>query len=484
MRLRWQLALAGGALALSVLLLAEAWVGGGTDPAHPLRRLHDPHFLLAVILFGGAAGAAMAHLLAAPLQDLAHACRRAAARAAAGDHAAGDMVSPSSVAEVVDLYRAVQDLQRQQAAAARALATDNARLSVILDSISEGVLVTDQTGRILMANRALCELFDIDWRVNGRRPVEVVRSVAVGEAIDRALQGSAPASCEIQAGLRSLDVHAAPIIAPDGSVAGSVSVFYEITRLRRLERMRVDFVANVSHELRTPLTAIKGCAETLADGALSDPAASARFVDVIAAHADRLNGLLEDLLNLSRLESDEARLDTARVELSKMVDTACEAVGRPVADRRISLSVDIDTDLVVRCDRRLIEQTLINLMENAVKYSPEDGHVQIRARRLPRAESDAYMGRRDWCSAGADAGEGSAVVIVEISDAGMGIPSDEIERVFERFYRVDRARSRALGGTGLGLSIVRHIIGLHGERIFVDSAPGKGSTFGFTLAVA
>ena len=269
-----------------------------------------------------------------------------------------------------------------------------------------------------------------------------------------------------------------------------MTVFYEITRLRRLERMREDFVANVSHELRTPLTAIKGCAETLADGALRDPAAARRFVDVIANHADRLTTLLNDLLDLARLESERTTLEPADTRVSRLVETARDAVSKVAADKGIRLEAAVPDGLAVRCDRRLIEQALINLVDNAVKYTAEGGAVRVSARALPRRQAQADLDGRGWSSPsespeGRPGGaEGGDAVLVEVADTGIGIPSNEVERVFERFYRVDKGRSRVLGGTGLGLSIVRHAVELHGERVFVDTELGRGSTFGFSLAAA
>ncbi len=323
------------------------------------------------------------------------------------------------------------------------------------DSITEGILVTDGGGRILMANRALRDLYGLTRELAGSRPAEAVRNATVGEAIEDALAGRGPTFCEITEGggpPRYLDVHTAPIPGPEG-VSGTVTVFYEITRLRRLERMRQDFVANVSHELRTPLTAIKGCAETLADGALRDPSAAQRSVDVINNHADRLTTLLNDLLDLARLESEQATLEPAEVRVARLIDTARDAVSKAAADKGIQLQVAVPSELEARCDRRLIEQALINLVDNALKYTSEEDAVRVSARALSRARAEAELEGRDWTSlpeSRGDGGPGRGAVVVEVTDTGIGVPSNEVERVFERFYRVDKGRSRVLGGTGLG----------------------------------
>jgi two-component system phosphate regulon sensor histidine kinase PhoR len=483
MRIRWQLAAGGAVAALGTVLLAYLYLGAGTAAMGADNRLTNPGFLLLAVGFGGLAGLFGSRLVERPVTALAAAVRHADSGA---DLSAPDSSAP---AELVDLYRAIKELHARQTSLAGSLTAENRRLQVILDSITEGILVTDLDGRVLLANRALRDLFDVRGETVRRMAVEVVRNAAVGEAIDAVLETHSPVSCEIVVGSaqRSLDVQAAPIVPPGtDEPSGSVTVFYEITRLRRLERMRADFVANVSHELRTPLTAIKGCAETLQDGALDDREAAARFVGVIASHADRLTGLLEDLLVLSRLESDRVELEPTTVAAQRLADTAREAVQQTAAAKKLTIEAEVSEGVAVRCDRRLIEQALINFVDNAVKYTPEGGTVWIRASRLSRTEAVLQLARRRWSAGGVEhvGQEEGDVVVFEVADTGIGIPADEVGRVFERFYRVDKGRSRAMGGTGLGLSIVRHAIELHGERVFLDSDLGGGSVFGFTLPAA
>ena len=478
MRLRWQLALGGGVLALAVVLLARLLAG----PAG--ARLTDPLPLFCAVLLGGAGGFVLGTAMARSLGGLVETVRGM-------DSAEPDPSSPPGMAsrELVELRRALEELQAGQERETAELRGEIERLEVTLDSITEGILVTGADGRVLMANRALRDLYGLTRPLPGRLPVEAVRNAAVGEAIEDALAGRGPTYCEITEGSgppRYLDVHTAPIPGPEG-VSGTVTVFYEITRLRRLERMRQDFVANVSHELRTPLTAIKGCAETLADGALRDPEAAQRFVGVINNHADRLTTLLNDLLDLARLESEETTMEPAEVEMERLIDAARDAVSKPAADKGIRIDLTVPAGLAARCDRRLIEQALINLVDNAVKYTAEGGVVSVSARRLHREQAEDELDGRSWSSpagSGQDGEEGLDAVVVEVADTGIGIPSDEVGRVFERFYRVDKGRSRVLGGTGLGLSIVRHAVELHGERVFVDTELGRGSTFGFSLGAA
>lgn len=343
------------------------------------------------------------------------------------------------------------------------LGADKSRLEVIIESITEGILVTGRDGRILLVNRALGRLLNLQANAQGRPAAEFVRQAAVQQAIDVCMQQSRGGALEVELGgggtARHLDVHVAPIIE-DAECIGVVAVFYDITRLRQLERMRRDFVANVSHELRTPLTAIKGYAETLADGALDDRAAAGRFVGIISLHADRLNLLLDDLLDLSRLESDQFKIEKRTCDLRRLVDSCSAAVSSAAEQKNIELNCQIDDGIAVRCDPQHIEQALINLLDNAVKYTPEGGRVQVAMRDV------------------------EGVIWLDVSDSGIGIPSADLGRIFERFYRVDKGRSRALGGTGLGLAIVRHVVEAHGEKVRVTSQLGEGATFSMSLSRA
>ncbi len=340
------------------------------------------------------------------------------------------------------------------------LRTEKSRLEVILESITEGILVTGRDGRVLLANRALEHLFTLQGDVQGRPTAEVVRQAAVQGAIDRCLREASGGALEVEMGsgsVRHLDVHVAPI-QRERECIGVVTVFYDITRLRQLERMRRDFVANVSHELRTPLTAIKGYAETLADGALDDRPASERFVGIISAHADRLNLLLDDLLDLSRLESDQFRIEKTECDLLRLVESSIGAVSASAQRKHINLQYEIVDPPAVLCDPQHMEQALINLLDNAVKYTPDGGRVTVATR---------VADERLW---------------VDVSDSGIGIPAADLGRIFERFYRVDKGRSRAMGGTGLGLAIVRHVVEAHGEKILVESQVGEGTTFSISLS--
>ena len=256
---------------------------------------------------------------------------------------------------------------------------------------------------------------------------------------------------------RLLRVRAAPVREAG---PGAILLVGDVSTLRRLERMRSDFVANVSHELRTPLAAIAGAAETLADGALSDPEAGPRFVATIARHADRLTALVDDLLTLSRLESTPESIERVPVDFAHVVRQACDAVAARARDAGLSLDVDAEGPVRVLGDPEALRRLVDNLVVNAVTYTPAGGAVRV----------------------GLAADEGRAVLTV--ADTGIGIGPEHLARIFERFYRVDKARSRGKGGTGLGLSIVKHAVNLHGGEIAVESRPGAGSTFTVSIPLA
>jgi two-component system phosphate regulon sensor histidine kinase PhoR len=299
--------------------------------------------------------------------------------------------------------------------------------------------------------------------VEGRRPLEVARVPALQEALDEALRADHPTTREMAlGGVQEKVIRASLAALRDGeATVGAVAVFHDVTELKRLERARREFVANVSHELRTPLTAIKGYAENLRDGGLQDPAVAAQFVDVIHRNAERLRSLIEDLLDLSSVEQGQARLTLGPVRLADVVAQAA-AVIRPAAQKKgQTLTLDLAEGLSApRADRDRLAQVLINLLENAVKFTPEGGRIAVSGSAAP--------GR----------------VVLSVSDTGVGIPPDEVPRIFERFYRVDRSRDRREGGTGLGLAIAKHLVQAMGGTIQVESAQGAGTTFRVTLPAA
>jgi two-component system phosphate regulon sensor histidine kinase PhoR len=330
----------------------------------------------------------------------------------------------------------------------------------LLNSMAEGLLVIDKHSRIQLANRTFSKLIDVSDDIRGKTILEAIRLHELRSLVEKLSQQGKPLSEEIRLpgpGERWVEVNAAPIAAQDGSNSGAVLVFHDLTRLRELERTREEFVANVSHELRTPLSLIKGYVETLLDGAKNDPQTAERFLQTIYRNSERLRLLIEDLLAISELESGKVRLDLRWIALPSLVEKVFAELRSKLNSTHIQL-INSMPGLTVRADAARLEQVFFNLLDNAVKYGGAEGTIEAGVR---------SVGEKD--------------VEIFIRDNGPGIPPEALDRVFERFFRVDKARSREKGGTGLGLSIVKHIVQSHGGRVWVESTVGKGATFFFTL---
>lgn len=362
--------------------------------------------------------------------------------------------------EVGDLGEAIDEMAGQLRKEIQAVTSERDRLEAILRGMVEGVLVTDGEGRILLVNQALRQLLRMDADPIGRTPLEILRNADLQEAMRQVLGGTPHVSLEIRTLLpdpRYIEVH---VVRLTGETlrSGVVAVFHDITERKRVEQVHRDFVANVSHELRTPLAAIAGSVETLLGGALEDPQYARQFVEMIHRHAGRLGGLLGDLLDLARIESGEPPARREEIEVADLIDAALSAVGHLAKERGIELLEEPpEQEISLKGDRKQIEQALVNLLDNAVKYTEPGGTVTVK-------------GKRD----------GTEIHLI-VSDTGCGISEEHIPRIFDRFYRADKARSREMGGTGLGLSIVKHVAQAHGGRVEVDSSPGHGSTFRIIL---
>lgn len=337
-----------------------------------------------------------------------------------------------------------------------------ARREAILTSMVEGVLAVDADLRITFCNRAFAELLGLDASIAESTPLsEVVKDPELQQILTTAVISGDSLRQKLQLSIaegRSFEVQSAPLATV--SRRGAVAILHDITDIERLERVRRDFVANVSHELRTPLTAIRGYAETLLDGALEDPENNRRFVEIIQAHAMRLNNIASDLLTLSELEAGKLTGDMEPVPLGEAVAAALRTVEPAARLQNVQLNVDRIDPATVFGDRTRLEQMLVNLLDNAIKFNREAGQVHIEVIQEARR------------------------VRIRVTDTGIGIPAGDINRIFERFYRVDKARSREVGGTGLGLSIVRHIVERMGGVINVESQLGAGSAFTVELPVA
>jgi two-component system phosphate regulon sensor histidine kinase PhoR len=346
-----------------------------------------------------------------------------------------------------------------------ALRTERDRLLAVLGSMSEGVLVLDGQERVTLANpsvRNLLALPEINpgdgATLDNPTLLDLNRLPALYALAEQALTGKRAAE-EISIAGRQVLVRTAPLAS--AGPTSVVVVFNDMTDLRRLEAVRRDLVANVSHELRTPLTAIRGYAETLKDGGLADPERAAEFVAIIYRHAERLSRLLDDLLELSRLEAGARPMRKDVIGLGPVVSRALDLVRPKASSRQVSLSVEMTEEPELMGDSEALEQILVNLLDNAVKYTPKGGKVVLRTE---RTKPDRWR--------------------IEVEDSGIGIEPSHLGRVFERFYRVDAGRSREMGGTGLGLAIVKHLSQAMGGRVGVSSELGHGSTFWVEMPAA
>ncbi|MCE9589748.1 MAG: PAS domain-containing protein [Planctomycetes bacterium] len=396
-------------------------------------------------------------------------------RTGAERFAAGDLVHKITEPGSDELGGLAESLNRMAALLdekIRTITRQSHEQQAVLSSMIEGVLAVDNDERILSLNHAAVELIGADpGRVIGRRIQEVVRNTQLQRFVARALSSHEPVEADVvlpaspgsDAGEeRYLQTHGTVLRDASGKSIGALVVINDVTRMRRLENLRRDFVANVSHELKTPVTSIKGFIETLRDGAMREPDNADQFLAIISRQADRLNSIIEDLLKLSRIEQDAER---SQIELSphRLIDVLQSAINDTAAaagDRGLSVTLDCPHDLEPRINAPLIEQAVVNLLDNAIKYTENGGVIELAAR------------------------QENAEAVIQVRDRGCGIPAEHLPRLFERFYRVDKARSRKQGGTGLGLAIVKHIAQAHRGGVSVQSTPGAGSTFTIRIPVA
>ncbi len=363
--------------------------------------------------------------------------------------------------ELGSLARSLNRMAAQLRDSLDQLSMESARREAILSSMAEGVLAVDQHMRITFCNESFARVTCIPVPIPQRAPLlEVVRDAGLFDMLAQVLASEQPLKGRLElpaANGRSFEVQVAPLSASPRQ--GAIAVLHDITDLERLERVRKDFVANVSHELRTPLAAIRGYADTLIDGALEDPENNRKFLEIISAQAAQLNNIASDLLMLSELESDRAEAGKPeRFFVHNVVDNALRTVESEARMRDVRVIRGQMEEASVSGSKIRLEQALVNLLDNAIKFNRPFGEVRIDITRVPD--------RR---------------VCIMVADTGIGIPSGVLSRIFERFYRVDKARSRSVGGTGLGLSIVKHVLERMNGRITVDSELGKGSVFTVTL---
>lgn len=441
----------GGAIRLSLpLTLVQSRVGRARA------------FVVWTALATFAAALILAWLLARaagrPLEEMAAVARRLAA----GEYGAR-VRGPLGGDERALLGETLNALASRVEETVGELSRDKSRLAAVLDQMAEGVVAVDAEGRVLLVNPALSRLLGIDAaQARGRGHLESLRHHGLAELVGEVLRGGGPAARELRLfspGELVFDAHAAPL-TQDGRPAGALVVLHDITRLRRLEQVRRDFVANVSHELRTPLASIKGFAETLLDGALEDKTHRVEFVKTIEEQAVHLSKLVDDLLDLSSIESGHRQPQLAATDLQALAADVSRQFAPAAAERGVTLAAQSSGPAAALADAEQVRQVLANLIDNAIKYNESGGRVEI-----------ALETR-------------SAEVVVSVRDTGVGIPEADLKRVFERFYRVEKSRSREAGGTGLGLAIVKHLVEAQGGRVWVESRQPGGSAFFFSLKAA
>ena len=346
--------------------------------------------------------------------------------------------------------------RRQQQTAVEA----KAQQQVLFNSMLEGLLLLDRNRKIYLANRAFKSLFGLKVELRGKTVLEALRVHELDDLVNQVEAEGQVLNYELKLpdlSERWLQVNAAAISNSTGEREGTILVFHDLTRLKQLERTREEFVANVSHELRTPLSLIKGYVETLLDGARNNPEVAQRFLKIIERNTQRLDLLIQDLLTISALESERITLSLHPTSLRPLADKIFADLHARAETKHIELINEMP-ELTAMADANRVDQVLANLVDNAIKYGRAQGKVKVGGKEVDGRTIEVY-----------------------VRDDGPGIPPEALDRVFERFYRVDKARSRDQGGTGLGLSIVKHIVQAHGGKVWVESDFGKGATLFFTL---
>lgn len=325
----------------------------------------------------------------------------------------------------------------------------------ILKSITEGLLIIDPKGYIMLANQSVKDILKIDESPEGKQVIEIVRNIDLINLISLSMSKKEDLTAEITVKKGGKDIYllakAMPVVNSEDKILFLIILLHDITRLKQLENVRRDFVANVSHELKTPVTAIKGYAETLLDGAIDDRENSKKFIEIIKNQADRLTALVEDLLTLSRIEFGDIKIDKKEILLDEIVNSVFQILGDKADKKDIHLQKDIPPRTIIQADKHRLMQIMINLVDNGIKFT-EKGFVKV-----------VFFTK-------------NSKGIISVEDTGIGISKEHLQRIGERFYRVDQARSRQLGGTGLGLAIVKHLVLAHGWQLDMKSEVGEGTT--------
>jgi two-component system phosphate regulon sensor histidine kinase PhoR len=412
---------------------------------------------LVIALFAAALSLIVSRRITRPIEEL----KKGAESFARGDFQCTLPVSESE--EIGGLAEAMNEMARQLHERINTIIGQRNEIEGVLCSMIEGVIAVDMDERVLSMNNAAARMFGCNpSEAQGRSIQEIVRNTVLRQFVTDTLSSVKPVERDVvlsSNGDLFLSGHGTLLQDAQGKQIGALIVLNDVTRLRRLEEIRRDFVANVSHEIKTPITAIKGFVETLREGAVKNPDDAERFLGIIEKHVERLEAIIEDLLNLSRIERGTERQENELVENSvkDVLETAIQVCEVGAVARKIDIELSCPENLFSKMEPRLLEQAVVNLLDNAVKYSNEESSIRV------------------------EASQGEGEIILSVRDEGCGIEKKHLSRLFERFYRVDKARSRQLGGTGLGLAIVKHIAQAHGGHVNVESTPGKGSTFSIYL---
>jgi len=412
---------------------------------------------LIIALFAAVLSLIVSRRISRPIEEL----KKGAECFARGDFECGLPVSNSE--EIAGLSEAMKKMALQLHERINTIIRQRNEIEAVLSSMVEGVIAVDMEERVISMNHAAAHMFGCDpSKAQGRSVQEVIRNTVLQQFVTSALSSKEPVEKDIilsSDGDRFLSMHGTLLHDAQGEQIGALIVLNDVTRIRKLEEIRRDFVANVSHEIKTPITAIKGFVETLRDGAVKNLEDAERFLSIIDKHVDRLEAIIEDLLTLSRIEREAEREEVVLAEgrVKDVLETAIQICEVSAVTKKISIELSCAEDIVAKFDPPLLEQAVVNLLDNAIKYSDEGSLIQVEA-----AQTDHES-------------------IIRVRDQGCGIEKRHLPRLFERFYRVDKARSRQLGGTGLGLAIVKHIAQAHGGHVAVESIPGKGSTFAIHL---
>lgn len=460
-RLLWAI-FAPGAVLSAITIGGVLLLAGG--PGRP--SLLALVLLAAVTTFGAAVWLSLSYrrVMLTPLQEIGRVVRDVTIRLTSGEGSLRlrpeDKVYLEDDPEVGQLAADINAALRAVSDRIGRLEEAERRSAIILDHLSDGVLLVDARGRVVTVNPAASRMLRLSKPPAGQFLLSVLPSSELDERLTETLRTGQEASLELERGFDRPAVMSLQLVpvSRDGQIDGVLIVARDVTRAREIERLRADFVANASHELQTPLTSLRGFAETLLDGALNDPEKARRFVEIIYRETDRLSSLVDDLLDLSRIEQGRMRPQREPAPLGELVDAALQLFGARAEAAGVRLESRIPADLpLAYIDRSQISRVLVNLLDNALKYTPPGGRVVVGA-----ADEGSHL--RAW-----------------VADTGPGIPEEERSRIFERFYRLDKARSRESGGTGLGLSIVKHIVEAHGGGCQVRETPGGGTTIEFTL---